>query len=374
MQNGIDLGELPAPIQKAMGASAPPALRQMAAKGVLPGAKPEHVVTVLAALSGDSDPVLAQVARESLQNLPATLKSAAVRVDLQTGVIHALVQAFHADVSLVPELLRLPRISEESLSFLAEQASEAIGEILATNESLLLRYPLIIERLYMNKRVRMSTADRILELAVRNHLELSIPAYKEAAQAILNELIPEACAEPTPDDVLFFELEDAAATISMDDEEDTHEVDEEGKEALREKFKPIYARIADMTITQKIRRAILGTGAERLLLVRDHNRLVAAAAASSPMLNENEAVRIAANRNVSEEVLRIIAMNKNFTRNYMVKLNLVTNPKTALSFSARIVGHLRDNDLRSISKSKNVPANIQLLARQQLTRKQGGKG
>ena len=356
MQNGIDLGELPAPIQKALGATAPAPLRQMAAKGVLPGAKPEHVVTVLAVLSGDSDAVLGQTARESLLNLPLALKTAALRADLQPGVIHALVEAFHGDASLVPDLLRLPRMGEESLVLLAERASETVGELLATNEAMLLKYPAVIERLYMNKRVRMSTADRVLELAVRNRLELSLPAYKEAAQAIMNELIPEACSEPTPDDLLFYDLEAAAAEVSLDDEEDTHELSDEGEEALREKFMPIYAKIAQMTITQKIRRAILGTGAERLLLVRDHNRLVAAAAASSPMLNENEASRIASNRNVSEEVLRIIAQNRNFTRNYMVKLNLVTNPKTPLTFSSRMVTHLRDGDLRSISKSKNVAA------------------
>jgi hypothetical protein len=141
---------------------------------------------------------------------------------------------------------------------------------------------------------------------------------------------------------------------------------------LREKFLPLFASISQMTITQKIRRGILGTSAERMLLIRDNNRLVASAAASSPLLNESEAARIASNRNVIDDVLRIIAQNRTFTRNYQVKLNLVLNPRTPLSFSSRMVTHLRDNDLRSISKSRNVPANIQALARQQLSRKQGG--
>jgi hypothetical protein len=63
-------------------------------------------------------------------------------------------------------------------------------------------------------------------------------------------------------------------------------------------------------------------------------------------------------------------MNRNFTRNYQVKYNLVTNPKTPLTFSARLLPHMRDNDLRALTKSKNVPANIQSAARQQLARKE----
>ena len=63
----------------------------------------------------------------------------------------------------------------------------------------MLEHPPIIESLYMNKATRMSTADRIIELAVRHKLELTgIPAYKEVAIAIGQELIAEASPEPTP--------------------------------------------------------------------------------------------------------------------------------------------------------------------------------
>ena len=43
-------------------------------------------------------------------------------------------------------------------------------EFVATNEQRLLENPRIIELLYMNKNTRMSTADRIVELAARNGL------------------------------------------------------------------------------------------------------------------------------------------------------------------------------------------------------------
>lgn len=369
----LDLSLLPGPAQKVLSDRAPAALRAMAAKGVLPGAKPDVLVTVLAALSAEADESLASTARQTLEQLPRAVLQGAFSAPLQSAALGALVEVYGHDPDCVAAILRQPELPQAALVALAQSATEAIGELIATNEVLLLRYPAAIEALYMNKRVRMSTADRVLELAVRHRLELSIPAYQEAAAAIQNELILEPTPEPTFDDLLFRSADELAHSAELDPNEDTHEDDEQGEETLRDKFLPLYAQINQMTISQKIRRAILGTSAERMLLVRDTNRLVASAAASSPMLNENDAARIAANRNVIEDVLRIIAQNRAFTRNYQVKLNLVSNPKTPLSFSSRMLPHLRDNDLRALTRNKNAPANIQALARQHLMRKQTKK-
>jgi hypothetical protein len=228
----------------------------------------------------------------------------------------------------------------------------------------------VIEKLYMNKRVRMSTADRLLELAVRNDIELSIPAFKEAAAAIRNELIAEPSEEPSPDDVLFVETDEVAEQARLEVEgEDTHDIDDEGAEQLRDKFLPLYAQIAKMTVSQKIRRAQVGTAAERMLLIRDPNRLVAVAAIKSPNMRENEAMMISGSRNVSQDVLSELARNREFTRNYQIRLNLVRNPRTPFSFSARIIPLLRDNDVRDLAKSKNVPGAVRTAAGQQLERK-----
>ncbi|HMR77802.1 MAG TPA: hypothetical protein PKD61_21985, partial [Polyangiaceae bacterium] len=147
-----------------------------------------------------------------------------------------------------------------------------------------------------------------------------------------------------------------------------------GEEKLKDRFLPLYQRVAQMNVTQKIRRALLGSAAERMLLVRDPNRLVAMAVAKSPMMREDEAARISASRAVGEDVLREIAKNRDFTRNYQVKLNLVSNPRTPFTFASRLISHLRESDLRKLSKSKNVPGAVSTAVRQQLQRKQpGGK-
>ncbi|MGH7270281.1 MAG: hypothetical protein ACREJ3_07590 [Polyangiaceae bacterium] len=372
MQPAVSLDTLSTLARKMVDAASPTAMRQMAARGVAPGLKPAEGLTVIALLSESADAVIAEVARATLAKLPAPIVNGALAGDLPAGVLALIAPAYARDADVMQKILAHPAITPEAVAEIAASASEAVAELVATNEQRLLAHPAIIEKLYMNKATRMSTADRVLELAVRNKIELSgIPAYKEAAQAIGQELIVEAAHDPTPDDVLFQETEALARTTPIDVTlEDTHRFDEErGEEIVEDKFLPLYARLARMTISQKIRRAMLGNGAERLLLVRDSNRLVAQAAIKSPTIQENEVVRISASRNVSEDVLRAIAMDREWTRSHQIKLNLVQNPRTPFAFSARLIGHLREHELKGLAKSKNVSGAVAKAAKQQLERK-----
>jgi hypothetical protein len=365
----IELDKLGPSVQKALSEGAPPAVQLMAAKGVIPGAKPHEIVIAISVFASHADEKLRDAARASLAKLPPPVLSGALSADLPGSAILQLVTPYANQHEVIEKLLRMPRIGGDALELLAVSADERAGELIATNEELMLRHPLVIEKLYMNKQVRMSTADRLIELCVRNNVELSIPAFKEAALAIKNELIPEPSEEPTYDDILFRETQAAAEQLALGDDEDTHEVDDEGEEKVKEKVVPLYARMAEMTVSQKIRCATLGSAAERLLCVRDPNRLVAAAAAKSPLLKEPEAVQISASRVVSEDVLRILALNRDFTRNYQIKLNLVGNPRTPFTFSARLVPLLREAELKMLAKSKNVSSAISTAVRQQLAKK-----
>ena len=371
MPSDIELESLPVPVQRALSKDAPAPVKLMAARGVIPGAKPGDIVTVVAVLASSEDPKLAEVARATLSKLPPPILQGALTADLPGSVILELTRAYANQHEVVTSLLRMPRIGTEALEAMADAADERAGEIIATNEELMLKNPTVIEKLYMNKRVRMSTADRLVELAVRHNLELNIPAFAEAAQAIKNELILEAAEEPYFDDVLFKEANHLGELLKIDEQNpDTHEVDEEGEEKPKKECVPLYAKLAQMTVSQKIRAATLGSAGERLILVRDPNRLVATAAVKSPLMRENEAAQISASRTVSDDVLRQIALNREFTRSYQVRINLVMNPRTPLTFATRFVPHLRDSDLRVLSKSKNISAAIGQLVRQQISRKE----
>jgi hypothetical protein len=52
-----------------------------------------------------------------------------------------------------------------------------------------------------------------------------------------------------------------------------------------------------------------------------------------------------------------------------VKLALVMNPKCPVTFSVKFMNFLQEKDLRSLVKSKDVPAVISTHARRNLTKK-----
>jgi hypothetical protein len=375
MNPAVDLATLPGPAQKILDGSAPLPIRQMAAKGIAPGLRPVDALTVVALLAESADEAVATTAKATLGALPAPVIKGALGGAVPAGVLDVVAPYYAKNAGVMELILQQAALLPETVARCAEVANEAVSELLAVNEERLLKHPAIIEKLYMNAATRMSTADRMIELAVRNGLELDgIPAFKEAAAAIANELIAEPSEEPTPDDLLFKELDEQAKSIVIDPtKEDVVIRDEEtGEEVVSERVLPLHARLSGMSISQKIRRAMLGTGGERLLLVRDRNKLVAAAAIRSPKIQENEVALISQSRQVSDEVLRIIATNKTWVQDHQIKLNLVYNPRTPFIFSARLIGYLREGELKQIAKSKNVSAAIATAARQQLSRR-GGK-
>ena len=87
------------------------------------------------------------------------------------------------------------------------------------------------------------------------------------------------------------------------------------------------------------------------------------------MVQEPEVVRVSMSRMVSEEVLRIISLNRDWLRNHQIKVNLVTNPRTPFAMSARLIPHLREHELKALARSKNVTGPISTAAKQQLNRK-----
>jgi hypothetical protein len=117
---------------------------------------------------------------------------------------------------------------------------------------------------------------------------------------------------------------------------------------------------------------MLGTASARALLVRDKNRLVAAAVVRSPLLQEGEAIAFAGSRAVSEDVLRIIASNGDLVKSHQVKFNLVANPRTPVTVALRLLPHLRTDELKKVAKSKNVTGQVAKLAKQELDKKKPG--
>jgi len=374
MEPVIDVAKLGPQAQRILDPKTPAGMRMMAARGIAPGLKPVDTLAILAVLAESSDAALAALAQATLDKLPPQLLNGALTPDLHPGVLDVVAPRYATDAAMMERMLGLPQMPLETIARVAMKSSEEVSELIATNEDRLLKHPPIIERLYMNKATRMSTSDRMIELAVRNNIELhGIPAFKEAVQALSEELIPVDPPDgPTPEDIAFKEVAAIAAELGADPElaAATHETDEEtGLEVPVAKMKPLYARIGEMKTGQKIRLAQMGGGPERALLVRDPDRRVSVAAIKNPNVQDNEVARVSASRNVSEDVLRCIAGDSKWTRNHQVKVNLVSNPRCPLQLSSGLIPHLREHELKAIARSKNVSGAISRAAKQQLERK-----
>lgn len=367
----LDTSKLPPIAQKILSPDAPLPMRLGAARGLVPGLKPGDLVAVIAALSESDDVKVAEAASATLANLPPPVLNGALSADLEPGVIDVLARANSSKDELIERLLVMPRVTTDTVVHLASTGTERLCELIATNEARLLAAPVIIEKLYMNRNTRMSTADRIIELASRNNVEVSgIPAFKEACEALEGELIAEPSEEPTPDDLDFQEADQLSEELESELRDgELHKADDEGKEKVADKALPLHAKLATMSISGRIRRALLGSGAERQLLLRDTNKLVAAAAIRSPMVQEQDAERISKSRTVHEEVLRIISSKGQWLENHQIKFNLVANPRTPQATAVRFVMHLREDELKRLEKSRDVPAPVRAAAKQHLQRK-----
>ena len=130
--------------------------------------------------------------------------------------------------------------------------------------------------------------------------------------------------------------------------------------------KNLFQNIQGMSVSEKLDLARKAGKEARSILMRDTNRLVQLAVIASPKITESEVLLIAGNRQINDEVLRHISTNREWMKNYQIKLALVNNPKTPLSIALRQVPYVKQRDLALLAKSKSVPRPIVISAQQRL--------
>ncbi len=110
-----------------------------------------------------------------------------------------------------------------------------------------------------------------------------------------------------------------------------------------------------MTVVEKIKAALTGNMETRSVLIRDSNKIISRTVLQSPKISETEAESYAAAKNVSEEVLRLIAMNRKFRKAYVVVRALVNNPRAPVDITMPLIARLNDRDLKGLALNHNVP-------------------
>ena len=104
-------------------------------------------------------------------------------------------------------------------------------------------------------------------------------------------------------------------------------------------------RIMKMGVKDRVKLGMKGDREARNILIRDPNRLVSSAVANNPRITEQEVEMIASMRSIPEEILRQIASNRQWARNYNIMHNLARNPRTPIGNAITIMSRLQLRDL-----------------------------
>ena len=161
-----------------------------------------------------------------------------------------------------------------------------------------------------------------------------------------------------------------STTPAPDYEEPLDDANESGVElegTEEEQQQSFQERLSSMTVPEKMKCAMKGTREMRSILIRDPNRMVAAAVLSCPKVNPAEVESFAKMGNVSEDILRTIANTRAWTKAYGVVLSLVKNSKTPVALSMNLMQRLTESDVKKISADRNVPDALRLAARKRAT-------
>jgi hypothetical protein len=276
---------------------------------------PADKAEILAVLAGDADEMVSERAQQAILSLPAEAFVEALKREKaipalfayagkhladKPGVCDAMVQNKHCGAEyLVPVARHLSSLGINALMEELERVSDSPALAAALEHSASI------------------TADQKHQLH-----ELMGAAIDEAALA-------EAAAEAEPD---------AAKRVTL------------------------LQRLAKMTVAERVQFAIKGGSEARRTLIRDSNKVVQRAVLQSPRLTDQEVEAFASMTSLTDEILRLIAGNRKFRKNYAVVRNLINNPKTPLDVSLHMLPMVNVMDLKKLTTNKNVPETLRTTA------------
>ena len=335
-------------VERILTGAAPLPLRSAAARGALP--LPRAVLTRLYLhLRQDADEAIRQDAERSLGEMTSDVVSEVLADPAcDASVLLHFAAAAARDEKLAEKVAFHPNVDAKTLHVLAGDGNGAVLVLVLTNQQKLLSTPGLIDRLSVNPALRQDQRGRLLDLIDR--------FVQASAEASADGDVPEAV---TPEQAARFLDVDVgelfAASEIVDGEEFANSPDFV--------VQSVYKKILTLNTAQKAILAMKGGREERQILIRDSNKIVSLSVLKNGRLTDGEVESIAGMRNVSDEVLRVVGINREWSKNYVVMANLVRNPRTPPGVSTNFVPRLNNKDLKMIAGDRNVPEIIRKAAK-----------
>jgi len=399
------------PVVKAIVSGTAPRPAQLAAaRGILPIPQTD-LLEILVALAGAADAELAENARQTLLSQDKSDLESIVK----TTEIAPQVLAYFAGQDDQPKpvheaILSNPKTPPSSIvSFARRTSSGELLEILSLNQQLLIGTPQIIDAIMANP-YRTADAERRAGETRREFFQKERGAEqiaselrargKEAAAEFIEQAEFAAGLQETAsksnlsfeDAILLaehIEVPDAETDDSWlfsDYLEELYEETDEQRNSIANKILgdlsaeddevsgervAMINRILRMGMKDRVKLATKGDREARNILVRDPNRIVAQAVVQNARITEQEVEKISSMRSVPEDVLRQIAINRNWARNYVIVHNLARNPRTPITNVISILTRLQLRDLQTMTKNRNISDAVRKQALRLVTARAG---
>ena len=179
--------------------------------------------------------------------------------------------------------------------------------------------------------------------------------------------------ETIPDDELppDFSIEKLAREVfdTEDDFSSEYLVDPE-QELSHNQRMTLSNRIRKMRVLDKMRLGLKGNIEARQILIKNPNKLIQECVLRNPRVTVEEVIRVSKDKTMREELIRMVSLHKEWTKNYQVVYQLCWNPKTPITHALKFLSRLNIKDVQKISKSKQVPGMLAVAARKVVDQKQ----
>lgn len=374
-------------VQAIISGGAPQPARLAAARGMLPLPQSD-LLEVLVALTNSDDPQIASAASETLKGeTPEDLLIAATAPDTAPNVLAWLATQNDGKHEIYEATILNTRTPDQALAKLAATTPHSsLLELITINQQRLVRSPEIIDAILSNpacggeaeRRARETRKEffekergaRQIADELRARGQSAAAEFFEAAEltTIAGDLsLEDAWLIAEHIEVSDADLDDAwlpaeryEELVSESAEEASANVQRvieserlEGGNVSTERVS-LIRRIMFMNTRDRMKLAMKGDREARSILIRDSNKVVCAAVVNNPRITEQEIENISAMRTVSDEVLRIIALNRAWARAYPIIHNLARNPRSPIPTVMNILPRIRTKDLQALTQNRNV--------------------
>ena len=268
---------------------------------------PEDSTEILAILTTDANPAIAERATAAIQTQPDEAMMVALsRSDADPRLVQYCAEHRADKPAIADALARSPQCTTETLIRLAPHFTQAGVQA-------------VLDDLSRLSTVELAKALAACPAATAEQKELLQETEKgEVDVAVLAEALE--AAEPDP-----------------------------------EKRTTLLQRITKMNVVQRVQLALKGGREDRNALIRDPNKMVQRAVLQSPRLVDRDVESFAAMTTLSTDALRLIAARRSFMKNYTIVKGLVSNSKTPVSVSMHLLPRLTSTDLKMLTTNKNIP-------------------